>query len=95
MQKGGYVYILASKKRGTLYIGVTSDLVARIYQHKTEYQEGFTKQHNVKILVWFESFPTIEEAIQQEKRLKKWNRLWKIELIEQSNPEWLELNLTP
>ena len=85
------VYILASQKNGTLYIGVTSDLVARIYQHKNDLVEGFTKKYHVHLLVWYEVHETITEAISREKQLKKWRRIWKIELIEQDNPQWNDL----
>ena len=86
-----WVYILASKLGGTLYIGVTSDLVRRIYEHKEGLVEGFTKKHGVHRLVYFEQHTEIEAAIQREKRLKKWNRAWKIQLIEESNPNWVDL----
>ena len=86
-----YVYILASKKNGTLYIGVTSDLVKRIYEHKQKLIDGFTKEYNVHALVYFESYKDIKEAILREKQMKKWNRKWKIRLIEEKNPEWKDL----
>lgn len=86
-----YVYILASKKNGTLYIGVTSDLVKRIYEHKNDLVDGFTKQYAVHDLVYFEATESVESAIVREKQLKKWNRAWKIRLIEKSNPEWRDL----
>ncbi len=86
-----YVYILASRKKGTLYIGVTSDLVKRIYEHKNDLLEGFTRQYKVHNLVYFEITESIESAIAREKKLKKWNREWKIRLIEKSNPEWRDL----
>ena len=86
-----YVYILASKKNGTLYIGVTSNLVKRIYEHKNELAEGFTKKYSVHKLVYFEITESVESAIAREKQLKKWNRAWKIRLIEKTNPEWLDL----
>ncbi|MEN6433594.1 MAG: GIY-YIG nuclease family protein [Smithella sp.] len=86
-----YVYILASRKKGTLYIGVTSDLARRIYEHKYDLVEGFTKQYKVHSLVYFEITESIESAIDREKKLKKWNREWKIRLIEKSNPEWRDL----
>lgn len=85
------VYILASKKNGTLYIGVTSNLVKRIYEHKNHLVEGFTDQYDVTMLVWFEIYDTMEVAIGREKVLKRWNRGWKIELIEAKNPEWRDL----
>lgn len=86
-----YVYILASKLGGTLYIGVTNDLVRRVYEHKTKAAEGFTKQYGVDRLVYFEVFDDIENAIRREKRLKKWPRAWKVQLIEQHNPDWSDL----
>jgi putative endonuclease len=92
MKKGGHVYILASQKNGTLYIGVTSDLPARIDQHKANAVPGFTSKYNVHNLVWYENHPTIEEAIMREKQLKKWNRNWKLELIEKDNPQWCDLS---
>ncbi len=91
MAKTPTVYILSSKRNGTLYIGVTSDLVQRVWQHKHDVFEGFTKKYGVHTLVYYEIHPTMLEAIQREKRLKKWNRAWKIALIEKENPEWLDL----
>ena len=91
MQKSGFVYILASEKNGTLYIGVTSDLVRRIYEHKTDAASGFTKRYGVKALVHFEQFEDISAAITREKQLKKWNRAWELRLIEEENPDWLDL----
>ena len=85
------VYMLASQRNGTLYIGVTSDLVQRIWQHKSDVFEGFTKQYGVHMLVWFELHDDMENAIIREKRLKKWNREWKLRLIEEKNPEWKDL----
>ena len=82
------VYILASNRNGTLYIGVTSDLVKRVWQHKNDVVEGFTKKYQVHHLVYFELYEDMEEAILREKRLKKWNRQWKLRLIEEANPEW-------
>jgi putative endonuclease len=86
-----YVYILASRIGGTLYIGVTNDLVRRIGEHKLKIAESFTKKHEVTRLVYFEIFDQIEFAIQREKRLKKWPRAWKISLIEKQNPDWIDL----
>ncbi len=85
------VYILASKPYGTLYVGVTSNLALRIEAHRNGV-EGFTKQHNVHTLVYFEVHDDMYEAIQREKRVKKWNRAWKIRLIEETNPEWKDLS---
>lgn len=86
-----YIYILASQRNGTLYIGVTSNLVQRVWQHKTKAVEGFTKQYGVDKLMYFESCDSPEGAIVREKRLKKWNRAWKINLIEKTNPKWRDL----
>ena len=86
-----WVYILASGLGGTLYIGVPNDLVRRVYEHKTKVAEGFTRKYGVDRLVYFESFDDIENAIRREKRLKKWNRAWKIRLIEEANPNWDDL----
>lgn len=91
MDKVGYVYILASKERGTLYIGVTSNLVKRVYEHRTHVVDGFTTKHQVKILVYFEVFEDTKSAIAREKQLKNWQRDWKIQLIEQANPYWQDL----
>ena len=85
------VYIMAHDRNGTLYIGVTSNLVARVWQHKNNVVEGFTKEHAVHQLVWYEPHETMESAISREKSLKKWNRIWKLRLIEQFNPEWQDL----
>jgi putative endonuclease len=86
-----YVYILCSKRNGTLYTGMTSDLIKRVYQHKNELVEGFSKTYNVHMLVWYEVHPTANTAIAREKQIKKWNRSWKLELIENTNPEWRDL----
>jgi len=86
-----FVYILASQRNGTLYIGVTNDITRRVYEHKNNLVEGFTKKYNVQLLVYFEEFHNIDEAIIREKRLKKWKRAWKLKLIESSNPEWNDL----
>jgi putative endonuclease len=85
------VYLLASQRNGTLYIGVTSNLVKRLWEHKNDAVEGFTEKYGVHKLVHFELHDTMASAIQREKQLKKWNRAWKIELIEKSNPEWRDL----
>ncbi|MBL7107439.1 MAG: GIY-YIG nuclease family protein [Phycisphaerae bacterium] len=89
--KNYYVYILASKKNGTIYIGITNNLAKRIYQHKTNLVEGFTKKYQVHNLVYFEYFVNVSSAINREKQLKKWNRQWKINLIEKENPQWHDL----
>ena len=86
-----YVYILASEKRGTLYVGVTADLLHRVEEHKGGAFKGFTKKYNVRMLVYYEEHQYIEDAIVREKQLKKWNRAWKIALIERDNPEWKDL----
>jgi len=85
------VYILASRRNGTLYTGVTSDLIGRIWQHKNEVTPGFTSKYDVKILVWFETHLDIHAAITREKRIKRWRRAWKLRLIEEMNPQWLDL----
>jgi putative endonuclease len=85
------VYILASQRNGTLYIGVTSDLAKRIWEHKSDLTEGLTKQYQVHQLVWYETTESMESAITREKQLKEWQRKWKIELIEKSNPYWNDL----
>ncbi len=86
-----FVYILASKKNGTIYIGVTNDLIKRVWEHKNRVVEGFTKKYNVHNLVYYEQCPDVREAIAREKQLKGWHRQWKIDLIEQSNPAWEDL----
>ena len=86
-----FVYLLANRRRGTLYVGVTSNLIQRIHQHQAELADGFTRQYGVKTLVWFEGTPSIEAAITREKQIKNWKREWKIALIEKDNPEWLDL----
>ena len=88
-----YVYILASKKNGTLYIGVTNDLEVRVLQHKQKTNEGFTSKYDVGLLVYFETFQYVNDAIKREKQLKKWNRQWKINLIEEENKDWNDLSL--
>lgn len=87
-----YVYILASKKNGTLYIGVTNDLEVRVLQHKQKTNEGFTSKYDVGLLVYFETFQYVNDAIKREKQLKKWNRQWKINLIEEENKDWNDLS---
>jgi putative endonuclease len=86
-----YVYLLASHKNGTLYLGVTRDLLRRIYEHKHKIVPGFTARYGVGRLVWFECYDTPPSAIEREKEIKKWRRTWKIELIEKENPEWRDL----
>lgn len=92
MDKQYYVYLLASKPYGTLYTGITSNLIQRIYQHKQELVDGFTKKYNVHQLVYYEIHLDVNEAILREKRIKKWNRQWKINLIQRDNPQWLDLS---
>ena len=87
----GWVYIMASRRHGTLYIGVTNNLVRRVHEHREGVVEGFTKRHGVKRLVYFEEHPTMPAAIQRERQLKEWNRAWKIRLIEEQNPDWRDL----
>ncbi len=91
MNKQPAVYILSSKRDGTLYIGVTSDLVKRVWEHKNDLTEGFTKKYGLHNLVYFEMHGDMENAITREKQLKKWHRGWKIELIEKNNPTWRDL----
>ncbi len=90
-QMGGTVYIMASKRNGTLYTGVTSDLSGRVWEHREGVMEGFTKRYGVKMLVWYEAFDDIRDAIQREKTIKKYPRAWKINLIEGMNPDWRDL----
>jgi putative endonuclease len=85
------VYILANNRNGTLYTGVTEDLIRRVYEHKNNLLEGFTKKYHIHMLVYYEQHGNIESAITREKRLKKWNRKWKLELIEKDNPQWRDL----
>jgi len=86
-----FVYILASKRGGTLYIGVTSDLAKRVYQHKSDQADGFTKKYRVHDLVYYETTNDVNAALTREKQLKTWQRAWKIRLIEEKNPLWLDL----
>ena len=90
-ERNYWVYIVASGLGGTLYIGVTNDLTRRVYEHKNRSAEGFTGKYDVDRLIYFEAFDDIENAIRREKRLKKWNRAWKIRLIEEANPNWIDL----
>jgi len=89
--KSYYVYILASRRNGTLYIGVANDLVRRVYDHKNGTMEGFAKTYGLHILVHYESYTDVHDALTREKRLKKWKRQWKIDLIEKENPNWKDL----
>ena len=90
-EKHPTVYLLASQRNGTLYVGVTSNLVKRIWEHKSDVVDGFTHWHGVHMLVYHEQHATMEAAITREKLLKKWNRAWKLRLIEESNPDWRDL----
>jgi putative endonuclease len=83
-----YVYILASKRNGTVYVGMTDDLVKRVWQHRNNIIPGFTKQYGVKSLVWYEAHESRESAFTRERQIKKWNRDWKLKLVEQTNPTW-------
>ena len=91
MEKGGFVYVMASSRNGTLYTGVTSDLPLRVAQHKEGTFAGFTEKYGCKMLVWFERHDEIEPAIVREKQIKEWKRLWKLRLIEELNPDWDDL----
>jgi len=89
--KRGYVYILANRKNGTIYIGVTSDLVKRVWEHRNGVVGGFTKKHGCKLLVWYAAFEDLQEARRRELQMKEWKRTWKIRLIEEMNLEWNDL----
>ena len=91
MDKTYYVYLLASDRYGTLYIGVTSELIKRAWQHREALAEGFTKKYDIKQLVWYEVHSDVHAAITREKQIKKWNRAWKIRLIQEQNPLWRDL----
>ena len=91
MKKQGFVYIMASGRNGTIYIGVTSDLAKRVWEHRNGVIEGFTKEYGCHRLVWFEGHDDLQMARQRELRMKKWNRLWKLRLIEEMNPDWNDL----
>ncbi|MEC3950035.1 GIY-YIG nuclease family protein [Sphingobium sp. HWE2-09] len=94
MNKAGYVYIMASQRNGTLYIGVTSDLVQRVYQHRNGLIDGFTKKYGCKYLVWFQAFDDLDEARRRELQMKEWRRAWKLREIEAVNPQWDDLYLS-
>jgi putative endonuclease len=89
--KDGFVYIMASRRNGTLYIGVTSDLVRRVWEHKTDLIRGFTKRYGCKHLVWYQAYDDLQEARRRELQMKEWRRAWKIEVIEKVNPNWVDL----
>ncbi|MGF1549798.1 MAG: GIY-YIG nuclease family protein [Sphingomonadaceae bacterium] len=91
MEKAGYVYIMASKRNGTLYIGVTSDLAKRIWEHREGVVPGFTRKFSCKTLVWFQQFDSLDVARHRELQMKEWKRAWKLELIEEQNPDWRDL----
>ena len=91
MEKAGYVYIMASAKNGTIYIGVTSDLAKRVWEHREGIVPGFTKKYRCKLLVWFEAFDDIQQARHRELQMKEWKRAWKIRLIEEQNLDWNDL----
>ena len=91
MAKRGYVYLLASQRNGTLYTGVTHDLLRRVWQHREGLTGGFTKRYHVHRLVYYEVFPDVREAIHRERRIKRWRRAWKLDLIEKANPTWKDL----
>ena len=86
-----YVYILASRRNGTLYVGMTDNLIQRVWMHRNGVLQGFTKTYNVKMLVWYELHESREAALVRERRLKKWNRAWKLQIIERMNPSWSDL----
>src|ERR1035437_3767424 len=91
MEKNPCVYILASDRNGTLYVGVTSDLAKRVWEHKNDVVPGFTQRYKVHWLVWYRSHETMQSAIEEEKNIKEWKRKWKLELIEETNPDWRDL----
>jgi putative endonuclease len=91
MNKNFYIYILSSKERGTLYVGVTSNLPKRVYEHKNGLVEGFTKKYSVHRLVYYEVATDAETALTRERQIKRWNRAWKLRLIEERNPGWTDL----
>lgn len=91
MEKGGFVYIMANRRNGTIYIGVTSNLIKRVWEHREGAADGFTKKYGCKMLVWYQKFDDIEDAIKREKQMKEWKRLWKLREIEEMNPDWNDL----
>jgi putative endonuclease len=91
VQKLPCVYILASRRNGTLYTGVTSDVIKRVWEHRNDVVRGFTSRYKTHTLVWYELYPSMESAISREKAIKEWKRQWKLELIEKSNPQWKDL----
>jgi putative endonuclease len=91
MDRAGFVYIMANRKNGTIYIGVTSDLVKRVWEHREGVIRGFTRRYKCKLLVWYEAYEDLQEARQRELRMKEWKRAWKIKLIEEENLDWDDL----
>ena len=91
MARPGFVYIMASQRNGTIYIGVTNDLLARAYHHREELIPGFTKRYGCKLLVWYEAHDDVQDARARERQMKKWERAWKLRLIEEMNPDWNDL----
>ena len=91
MARPGYVYIMASRRNGTLYLGVTSDLIQRVYQHRNGQTDGFSKRYGCRILVWYAAFDDIQDARARELQMKKWKRSWKLQSIEEMNPDWRDL----
>ncbi|MEM6475305.1 MAG: GIY-YIG nuclease family protein [Pseudomonadota bacterium] len=91
MEKGGFVYIMANRRNGTIYIGVTSGLAKRAWEHREGRIEGFTTKYGCRTLVWFEKYESIETAITREKQMKEWKRAWKLRVIEEDNPNWDDL----
>jgi putative endonuclease len=91
MMTAGFVYIMANRKNGTIYIGVTSDLLKRVYEHREGLIRGFTKRYGLKSLVWFEAYDDLQEARRRELQMKEWKRAWKVRLIEETNLEWDDL----
>ena len=89
--KNPCIHLMASRRNGTLYVGVTSDLAKRVWQHKADMVDGFTKRYGVHTLVWYEAHDSMESAIRREKPIKEWKRKWKLELVEKDNPEWKDL----
>lgn len=94
MEKSGYVYIMASQRNGTLYLGVTSDLIQRDYQHREGLIGGFTRKYGCKMLVWYQAFDDLQAARHRELQMKEWRRAWKLRVIEEMNPEWQDLHET-
>ena len=91
MEKAGYVYIMANQRNGTLYIGVTSNLLKRVWEHRNSITGGFTKKYGCKFLVWFEAFDSLDSARHRELQMKEWRRAWKLRVVEEMNPDWQDL----